>query len=198
MSIKYLTSGLLIGMSTDTKPVLPADGLYFIEEDTGRIWKIISGVWSVSTTLGNVTNTSDANKPVSIAGQTALDLKATEDSPAFTGTPTGITKTHVGLGNVDNTSDASKPVSTATQTALDAKQATLVSATNIKTINGTTVLGSGDLVVTGSATAVAMTNLAPTGDTTITAGWAAFAAGLFTVPDGFVLDVLTDSVFQVT
>jgi len=37
------------------------------------------------------------------------------------------------------------------QNALDAKQATLVSATNIKTINGATVLGSGDLVVSGSA-----------------------------------------------
>lgn len=36
------------------------------------------------------------------------------------------------------------------QTSLDAKQATLVSATNIKTINGSTILGSGDLVVSGS------------------------------------------------
>lgn len=42
-------------------------------------------------------------------------------SPAFTGTPTGITKTHVGLGNVDNTSDANKPVSTAQQAALNLK-----------------------------------------------------------------------------
>lgn len=52
---------------------------------------------------------------------TDLAAKAPLASPAFTGTPTGVTKTHVGLGNVDNTSDASKPVSTATQTALDAK-----------------------------------------------------------------------------
>jgi len=37
------------------------------------------------------------------------------------------------------------------QNALNAKQATLVSATNIKTINGTTLLGSGDLTVTASA-----------------------------------------------
>ena len=29
-------------------------------------------------------------------------------SPAFTGTPTGITKAHVGLGNVDNVADASQ------------------------------------------------------------------------------------------
>lgn len=36
---------------------------------------------------------------------------------------------------------------TGLQTALDGKQAALVSATNIKTINGSSVLGSGDLVV---------------------------------------------------
>lgn len=62
---------------------------------------------------------------------------------------TAITKDEVGLGNVDNTADLDKPVSTATQTALNAKQDTLVSATNIKTINGSSVLGSGDLVVSG-------------------------------------------------
>jgi hypothetical protein len=38
--------------------------------------------------LANVDNTSDANKPVSTATQTALDLKATLASPSFTGTPT--------------------------------------------------------------------------------------------------------------
>jgi hypothetical protein len=37
--------------------------------------------------LGNVDNTSDANKPVSTATQTALDLKATLASPTFTGSP---------------------------------------------------------------------------------------------------------------
>jgi hypothetical protein len=36
--------------------------------------------------LGNVDNTSDANKPVSTATQTALDLKAPLASPTFTGT----------------------------------------------------------------------------------------------------------------
>ena len=60
--------------------------------------------------------------------------------------PHSVTKSQVGLGNVDNTSDANKPISTATQTALNAKQDTLVSGTNIKTINGTSVLGSGDIV----------------------------------------------------
>jgi hypothetical protein len=35
--------------------------------------------------LGNVDNTSDANKPISTAQQTALNLKAPKDSPTFTG-----------------------------------------------------------------------------------------------------------------
>ena len=84
--------------------------------------------------LGNVDNTSDANKPVSTATQSALDLKATTTnvdaslnlkadlaSPTFTGTVSGITQSMVGLGNVDNTSDANKPVSTAVQSAIDLK-----------------------------------------------------------------------------
>lgn len=62
-----------------------------------------------------------------------------------------LDKTAVGLSNVDNTSDANKPVSTAQQTALNAKQDTLVSASNIKTINGTSILGSGNLIVGGSS-----------------------------------------------
>jgi hypothetical protein len=41
--------------------------------------------------LGNVDNTSDANKPVSTATQTALNLKADLASPTFTGTPAAPT-----------------------------------------------------------------------------------------------------------
>ena len=66
--------------------------------------------------LGNVDNTSDANKPVSTAQQTALDLKANIASPTFTGTVGGITKSMVGLGNVDNTSNATERAATATLT----------------------------------------------------------------------------------
>jgi hypothetical protein len=84
--------------------------------------------------LGNVSNTSDANKPVSTAQQTALDLKLDDSQAgAFGLTLLGganlaaakaslaYVKADVGLGNVDNTSDANKPVSTAQQTALDLK-----------------------------------------------------------------------------
>ena len=51
----------------------------------------VSGVTATHVGLGNVDNTSDANKPVSTATQTALDLKANLASPALTGTPTAPT-----------------------------------------------------------------------------------------------------------
>jgi hypothetical protein len=111
----------------------------------------VNGITSSMVGLGNVDNTSDANKPISTAQQTALDLKL-ESSDLNTDLVAGsgielafnntnstltissnvisvagrtgavtLTKSDVDLGNVDNTSDANKPVSTATQTSLDLK-----------------------------------------------------------------------------
>jgi hypothetical protein len=73
---------------------------------------------------------------------TALDLKAPLASPTFTGTVSGVTKTHVGLGNVDNTTDALKPVSTATQTALDAKLDSLTASTTYAPLSSPTFTGT--------------------------------------------------------
>jgi trimeric autotransporter adhesin len=103
----------------------------------------VAGITQGMVGLSNVNNTSDANKPVSTAAQTALDLKAPIASPTFTGTVSGISKSMVGLANVDNTSDANKPVSTATQTALDLK-APLASPT----FTGTPSLPTGTTGVT--------------------------------------------------
>lgn len=82
--------------------------------------------------LGNVDNTTDLNKPISTATQTALNGKQatlvsgttikTLKTQSLLGTGNiDLTKSDVGLSNVDNTSDTNKPVSTATQTALDNK-----------------------------------------------------------------------------
>ena len=81
-----------------------------------------------------------------LQAQITANLSTLTSHTSNTSNPHATTKAQVGLGNADNTSDANKPISTATQTALNAKQATLVSGTNIKTINGTSVLGSGDIV----------------------------------------------------
>ena len=77
--------------------------------------------------LGNVDNTSDANKPVSSAQQTAInDVQDNlDDHIADTANPHEVTKSQVGLGNVDNTSDASKPVSTLQKAAIDTVQSNL-------------------------------------------------------------------------
>jgi hypothetical protein len=122
--------------------------------------------------LGNVDNTSDANKPISSATQTALNAKqATGDyatntalnakaplaSPTFTGTVGGITKGMVGLGNVDNTADASKPVSTAQATAIGAK----LDASQKAAVNGVASLGADGKVPAGQLPAA-------TGGTSVT------------------------------
>ena len=90
------------------------------------------------TTIATVDNAADLF-PI-------VDTSATETKKI---TPTAL-KTALALNNVDNTSDANKPISSATQTALDGKQATLVSGTNIKTINSTSILGSGNIAISSA------------------------------------------------
>ena len=150
-------------------PVTGEPGKIYVAEDTNKTYRwsgsayifITSGaVDSVNSKtgvvslvkadvgLGNVDNTSDLDKPISIATQTALNLKEDKSSkgaangyasldasgkvpttqlPSYVASVSGKTgavtlvKGDVGLGSVDNTSDANKPVSTAQQAALNTK-----------------------------------------------------------------------------
>lgn len=81
-----------------------------------------TGMVSSDVGLGNVDNTSDVNKPVSSATQTAFNLKSNLASPTFTGT--------VVLPNIPSV----------VQTALDLKQAIVsgVDDTEIGYLNGVT------------------------------------------------------------
>lgn len=129
-----------------------------IEELTAANVKTILALTSSDVGLGNVNNTSDADKPVSTATQTALDGKQPLDSDLTTlagltattdnfivsvasawasRTPAQV-KTTLALNNVDNTSDANKPISTATQSALDAKQPLDSDLTTIAGLTATT------------------------------------------------------------
>jgi hypothetical protein len=74
------------------------------------------------------------------------------NSPTFTGTVSGITKTMVGLGNVDNTSDEDKPISTLTQSAIDLK-ADINSPAFTGTVTGITkaMVGLGNVSNTSDA-----------------------------------------------
>ena len=91
--------------------------------------------------LNNVDNTSDANKPVSTLQQTALNEKV--DKVVGEGLISNIEKNR--LANVDNYDD------TELRESIASKQPTLVSGTNIKTINGETLLGSGNILIDGGS-----------------------------------------------
>lgn len=175
--------------------------------NTGNVVSSVNGKTGVvvitksDVGLGNVDNTSDANKPISTATQTALNGK--QDSIGYTpenlankatdidsnktsnikyptikavydwavglfanltdfnnhvankSNPHQVTAVQIGLGLVDNTTDLDKPVSNATQTALNQKQNTLVNTVNIRSVNGYSLVGSGNVEIpTGNEMAI--------------------------------------------
>ena len=146
-----------IYVALDTNNVYRWSGTVYVKITSGEVSSVAGRTGVVVLTkndvgLSNVDNTSDADKPVSTATQTELDLKAPLANPAFTGTVSGVTKGMVGLGNADNTSDANKPVSIATQTELDLK-APLASPTFTGTVSGITktMVGLGNVDNTSDA-----------------------------------------------
>lgn len=76
------------------KYVKPTTGIPELDLDSavqaalGKARTALQSVTKADVGLGNVDNTSDGNKPISIAQQAALDKKANLASPVFTGTPT--------------------------------------------------------------------------------------------------------------
>jgi hypothetical protein len=141
-------------------------------DDTNLVTSVAGKTGAVALTkadvgLGSVDNTSDANKPISTATQTALDTKVDKVAGKKLSTEdyTSAEKTKlagIAAGANAYTHPDNHPASIITQDennrfvtdneklAWDAKQDALDSGTNIKTINGESLLGGGDLVVTGS------------------------------------------------
>jgi hypothetical protein len=103
--------------------------------------------------LDGVTSAIQTQINSKLESTTASSTYAPLASPTFTGTVSGVTKSHVGLGSVDNTADADKPVSTATQTALDLK-----APKADPTFTGTVVLPSTTSVGDVSATEIGYVN----------------------------------------
>ena len=156
--------------------------------------------------LDNVDNTSDANKPISTATQTALDNKAdksaTVSNVAYNSTNKKITKTingttsdvvtvatlktalnlakgDVGLGNVDNTADANKNVLSATK------------LTTARTIDGVSFNGSANIVHYGTCGTAAATTAKVVDCTGFTLATGAWIAIKFTVTNTGAVGSLT-------
>jgi hypothetical protein len=98
--------------------------------------------------------------------------------------PSAVDAAKIADGSVSNTEfQRLNGVSADIQTQIDAKQATLVSATNIKSVNGSSLLGSGDLTVSGGVGGTVGTtdNVVPRADGT---GGVTLQSSGVTIDDG--------------
>jgi len=82
-------------------------------------------------------------------------------------------------------------------TGLGTKQAALVSATNIKTINGSSVLGSGDLVVSGAQPDIPLAKQTPTSNQTVTAGYSGYISGKYEIGNGLTLEIENTAILEI-
>lgn len=140
---------------TGTLPAARIAGTVF----DGNIVELVAGVPTWSPYANGKVNSGAANSLTYYA----VDGTHVDDLPS-------ITPTRVLVSNANGLPVAATPTTTeinhvagvtsGIQTQINSKQATLVSATNIKTINGTTLLGSGDMVISPGGTV----------DTTLTDG----------------------------
>ena len=97
-----------------------------------------SGDIALQTVLVSGTNIKTINSN-SILGSGDLDVTPDAEDVTFTGTVGNITASDTDVESAINTLD----------TAVQGKQNTLVSGTDIKTLNNTSLLGSGDIAITG-------------------------------------------------
>jgi hypothetical protein len=116
-----------------------------VNDNSTRVATTAYFAGQASTTLPSMDGVASYGTGVIYARQNHVHptdtTRAPLDSPTFTGTVGGITKSMVGLGNVDNTSDLNKPVSTAQATAIAVVQSD-VDAHEARTDNPHTVTKS--------------------------------------------------------
>jgi len=166
--ISELTAISTIDNATDVLPI--------VDTSATTTKKITLTQVKTSLALNNVDNTSDANKPISSATQTALDAKVTGNGAITGATKTKVTYDSKGLvtagadattadiadstnkryvtdaqlvvvGNTSGTNTGDNATNSQYSGLVTSKQDALVSGTNIKTINSTSLLGSGNISV---------------------------------------------------
>ncbi len=156
----------LKGLENNLPSLLDNDAIY-ITTDTGKLttsghtWD--SNITKAQVGLGNVDNTSDVDKPVSTATNTALALKANIASPAFTGTPSAPTATA-------GTNTTQIATTAFVKTAVDTKQDKITATGNTNLLVAPTTAGGQPTTKPISDFAAAINRtITITGDTTSTA-----------------------------
>ena len=155
---------ILADGSTASNLAIVSGDTFPLEADIGELFYLADGVddalYVYSGTQWDRQITSDT-----VASALDADLQAIA---TLAGTSGILTKTATDTWSLDTTVylTGEQPISNTTglQGALDAKQATLVSGTNIKSINGTSLLGSGDLVLATAVKTVNGVDISGTGD----------------------------------
>jgi hypothetical protein len=109
------------GTSTEANIGIDLSSYYTSSQVDSAIAAVVDAAPGTLDTLNELAAAINDDASFASTVTTALGSKAPIDSPTFTGTVSGITKSMVGLPNVDNTADTEKPVSTAQQTALNLK-----------------------------------------------------------------------------
>lgn len=164
----------------------------------GATYYRIYSIKKVDSGVGKIVLTPVA--PSLIDGGATLDITSQDDSVIvqYDGTDYNV------LGNITSGGGSAWGSITGTlstqsdlQSALDAKQDDLVSATNIKTINGSSILGAGDLVVSSALPDLIITKYAPATDQTITAGYSAYYSGYYEIADTKYLEIGEGSTLEI-
>ena len=198
---------VLTGMSTATNAVITAtdtvlgalgklqkqitDNLSTLTTHTGNV----SNPHSVTKTqvgLGSVDNTSDANKPVSTAQQTALDLKQDLLGKDASGGYAGLTLFKLNLRNALGTITSwFTTAATAARTwTMPDKSGTVALLDDIPTGGGGAVGGGTDEVFYEN-------DITVTSDYTITTGKNAMSAGPITIADGVAVTIPPGSTWSI-
>lgn len=133
----------------------PTAGQNLTYDAVNQVWKNTST--SATVAWGGITGT--------LSDQTDLNTALSGKQATITGAATTITSNNLSAARAlvsDSTGKVAVStvtstelgymhgVTSAVQTQLNNKQATLVSGTNIKTINGTSILGSGDITISSA------------------------------------------------
>ena len=104
-----------------------------------------------AVTKDNIIEKFDAtsNSSTGGGGGGTVDAYTKEEADNKFATKTELTNVQTVANDADTKVDALTPRVEGIETAMDGKQATLVSGENIKTINSQSILGSGDLTISG-------------------------------------------------
>ncbi len=134
-------------------------------------------------TDGSAPSTSGTVRMVTTDGNGQLSFQAIPSGSGVSSVSAGLgmsftTITSTGSVGVDTTvvrTVANSRTLAQTQTALNAKQATLVSGTNIKTVNGNSLLGSGDVTINSATSGTYSPTVSNIGNTSsLSATYAAY------------------------